>query len=214
MIELTKGPIPRWLEVNQSQKTDAYKAAPPDRKPSPWRHASVVAALKAESAGKCIYCESHIDDHGYAAVEHIKPKQTFEDLVLEWENLGLSCNRCNTNKGHYWSNDPTLRLLNPFVDDIEAHVAFKGPLTVALLTSTRGHNTLRKLKLGDRMDLLFARMRRIEELDARLRLWHEEENVERKALFAEDVRSAIAPEREFSGVLTAYAVSFGFSSQT
>lgn len=210
MIELTKGPTPQWLIENQAQKTAEYKAAATGEKPSPWRAEGVVTALKSESAKKCIYCECFVDDGSYSAVEHIRPKSKFVDLVLEWSNLGLACSRCNTNKGEYWTDDPTLQLLNPYADSLDPHIEFRGPLTIAALSSTRGRNTVRKLKFIEREDLLVSRMRAIEDLEAKLRLWHDEANDERKELYAEDVTAAIACDREFSAVLTAYAAESGF----
>jgi uncharacterized protein (TIGR02646 family) len=210
MIELNKSKIPTWLQLNQTSKTAEYKLAPADKKPSPWRADEVVAALKNECAKKCMYCECIIDDAAYSAVEHIKPKHLFEDLVLDWDNLGLACTRCNTNKGKYWTDNTDLRLLNPYHDQLAEHIAFRGPLTVAHLHSSRAENTLRRLKLSTREDLVVSRMRRIEDLDVRLRLWHNESDAEKKDLFAEDVIDAISNNCEFSGVLRAYAIESGF----
>ncbi|GAA1114494.1 hypothetical protein GCM10009582_09820 [Arthrobacter flavus] len=103
-----------------------------------------------------------------------------------------------------------MQLLNPYRDAIEQHLAFRGPLTVATLDSSRGENTVRKLRLNSREDLLISRMRRIEELHSKLRIWHSELNPELKELYAEDVSSAVAREREYSGVLRAYALEAGF----
>ncbi|WP_083773663.1 HNH endonuclease signature motif containing protein [Paenarthrobacter aurescens] len=210
MIEIQKQEMPAWIVRNQSEKTAEYIAAPPAKKPSPWRAPEVVDSLKRECAKKCIYCESIIDDVSYSAVEHIRPKSLFEDLVLAWDNLGLACPRCNTNKGDYWTEDPGLRLLDPYRDVISEHLEFRGPLTVAKLGSSRGENTLRRLKLHSREDLLISRLRRIEELHTRLAMWHQEHDSGRKELYAEDVAAAIAPDREFSALLRAYAVQMGF----
>ncbi|MFD1846767.1 HNH endonuclease [Arthrobacter flavus] len=210
MIEIVKGGAPKWIMSNQDRKTAEYIAAPAASKPSPWRADEVVVALKVECSKKCMYCESFIDDTSYSAVEHIRPKKIFENLVLEWTNLGLTCSRCNTNKGSYWSENLSLQLLNPYRDAIEQHLAFRGPLTVATLDSSRGENTVRKLRLNSREDLLISRMRRIEELHSKLRIWHSELNPELKELYAEDVSSAVAREREYSGVLRAYALEAGF----
>lgn len=210
MIQLTKGQRPQWLVDNQHTKTIEYIAAPPSKKPSPWRASEIVEALKDECQKKCMYCESFIDDAAYSAVKHIRPKGAYEHLVLEWSNLGLACSRCNTNKGEYWSDDADLMLLNPYADEIDKHLAFRGPLTVAAISSRRGQNTVRKLKFASREDLLLSRMRRIQDLDSRLRLWHDEADPEKKALYAEDVADAIADSQEYSAILRAYAYEFEF----
>ncbi|WP_415297179.1 HNH endonuclease [Cellulosimicrobium sp. SJTW-1] len=170
----------------------------------------MVAALKDECRLKCIYCEGYVDDVSYIAVEHIAPKELFPERVLDWRNLGLACTRCNTNKGSYWAESDALRLINPYEDDPGDHLSHSGPLTVSVLGSSRGENTLRRLKFADRPDLLMSRMRRIQELDVRIRNWHAETDVEKKELLADDVRDAMAPDREFSAVLVAYAEFCGF----
>jgi hypothetical protein len=158
-----------------------------------------------------MYCETFIDDASYAAVEHIRPKSVFPELVLEWFNLGLACQRCNTNKGDYWTDDVGLQVVNPYVDSVADHLVFIGPLVVSAVDSTRGVNTIRKLRFEQRDDLFISKMKRIQELESRIRLWHRESNAELKELLAEDVASALDPAREFAGSLRAYALSRGFN---
>nr|WP_218680145.1 HNH endonuclease [Rhodococcus qingshengii] len=213
MINLKKTDTPVWIEENKEKKTAEYVTAPEGKKPSPWRADEIITALKDESFNKCMYCEGIIDDVSYSAVEHIKPKNKFQNLVLEWDNLGLACSRCNTNKGSYWTDTVELQLLNPYADEVSDHLKFVGPLTVAHLHSTRGTNTLTKLKFGRRQDLLMSRMRRIEELQVRLTMWHDEVDPEKKEIFAEAVRDAVSTEQEFSAVLRSYAIEAGFHVQ-
>lgn len=210
MIELKKGDKPAWILANQERKTTEYLNAPTGKKPTPWRATEIVTALKKESSNKCMYCECTIDDAAYSAVEHILPKSLFENSVLEWENLGLVCPRCNTNKGDYWTANTDHQLLNPYQDSVNEHIDFCGPLTVARLDSLRGKNTVRKFKFLDRGDLLFSRMKSIQDLDAKLFLWNSTRDPELKDLFAEDVVASIAHDQEFSGVLRAYAIHVGF----
>ncbi|WP_224278510.1 HNH endonuclease signature motif containing protein [Nocardioides lacusdianchii] len=191
-------------------KTDEWKAADPTRRPSPWKHPEILGALRAEGRSKCMYCEGKSEDVSYLTVDHIRPKDSFPDLVLEWENLGPACGRCNTNKGNYWTDHDDLRLLDPYIDAVEEHIVFAGPVAVAALGSSRGENTLRQLKFAQREDLFWSRMRRLEDLDQRLRQWDSEDDVEKKQLFAEDVSDAIAPDREFSAALVAFARWRGF----
>lgn len=210
MIQIDKGEKPEWLKNNAAAKTVEYKAAPKKKKGSPWRADEIVEALKNECSSKCMYCEGMIDDVSYSAVEHIKPKSKFEDLVLEWQNLGLVCPRCNTNKNDYWTDNPDLKLLNPYEDALNDHIYFAGPITAARLESSRADNTIRQLKLHSREDLFLSRSRRIQELYSSLRLWRNESDMEKKAVYAEDVIEAISRNREFSGVLRAYAINSGF----
>ena len=214
VIELVKGPSPTWISTNQGPATAAYIGAAVHHKPSPWKRSEIVDALKIECNHKCMYCEGFIDDVAYAAVEHIRPKSTHPELVLEWTNLGIACQRCNTNKGDYWTDLAELQLLNPYVDRVADHLQFVGPIVVSAGGSSRGVNTVRVLKFFDREDLLVSKMKRIEDLDLRIRLWRRESNEEVKILLAEDIQDAIGPGREFSASLVAFASLQGFDAST
>jgi len=212
MIKIDRGAAPVWLIVNRESATAAYIAAPVGAKTSPWRATDIVEALKRDAAGKCMYCEGLIDDVSYAAVEHIRPKDSFPEQVLDWENLGLVCPRCNTNKSNYWSDREEHRLLNPYEDSPSDHLQFLGPIVVAALDSSRAENTLRKLKFHQRVDLIMAKMQKIQDLDDRIRRWHDESESDKKDLLAEDLREAIGPHREFSAALASFAQQQGFTS--
>ena len=120
--------------------------------PERYRTATVRAALRTATRGKCAYCESRIEHVSYAHIEHICPKSVVPLLVCVWDNLTLACERCNKNKGNYYSEDAPL--LNPYVDDVQGELVFCGPM--AIDRSDRARLTISKLKLN-RSDLLFQR---------------------------------------------------------
>lgn len=211
MIALEKSGPPAWIQQNGVEKTREYMAAPKGKKPTPWGYSAVVDALRSECRSKCMYCESKMTHCSYSEVEHIRPKSKFEQSVLEWTNLGLSCARCNRSKSDYWPDNPDLRVLNPYEDPIDDHLEFRGPLVVSRLDSKRGENTIRKLKFDERDDLVIAKMRRIQELHRILLIWRNEPDPELKTLYAEDVDSHLSVDQEFCGTLRAYAASFGFA---
>jgi len=212
MIQLTKLNKPQWLIDNAAVKTREYIDAPANNKPSPWRNKQVMSTLNNETNGKCMYCEAFVNDTSYIAVEHVAPKSVFPDRVLDWDNLGLACPRCNTSKGTYWSDSPAEKLINPYVDIIDEHFFFSGPLTMAVPGSPRAVNTLRKLKFKDRIDLFLSRVASIEKLDIILRQWHDASEPSIKLLLREDILSELDKKNEHSAVLKAYAVQFGFES--
>ncbi|GAB7520619.1 HNH endonuclease [Rhodococcus sp. no. 34] len=209
MIKLTKGPLPTWLAKNQDQKTVEYMAAVKNKKPSPWIQAELKEALKAECRNKCMYCEVDPNDGSYPAVEHIKPKETFPELVLQWENLGWCCTRCNTNKGNYWKDHEDIRLLNPYEDDPAVHLKHSGPVVVPSLGSERGKNTIRQLKLN-RGSLITSKAQRIQELSDRIQLWNQEDNVDKKSVLEEDIIDFLSRESEFCAMLRGFATFQGF----
>ncbi len=210
MIQLKRGDEPRWLIENRQEKTEEYRNAPAGSKPSPWRNPKVVQALRRDSYAKCMYCEGFIEDVSYPAVDHIAPKVHFPESVLQWTNLGYCCTVCNTKKSDYWSDHPDLRLLDPYIDAIDEHLHFTGPMVTAKLRSTRASNTLARLKLNEREPLVLSKMRAIEALHTRIRQWDVETDQGMKEFLAEEVVRAIDPTREYAGTLIAYARSIGF----
>ena len=111
-------------------------------------------------------CEGRIRDVAYTHIEHKLPKRKYPNLVCTWENLTIACPRCNTNKGDY--DIPECPLLDPYVDGVEAEVAFFGPLALPR-GGARAGATITRIKLN-RMDLLFARGEAITSLDRLLDL--------------------------------------------
>ncbi|WP_225744455.1 HNH endonuclease [Marinilactibacillus sp. Marseille-P9653] len=77
-----------------------------------YNNEEIKAALKEESFGKCMYCDTFVKVITYGHVEHIKPKSSHPHLAYDWENLGWSCQTCNVKKG-------SKEILNPYIDDLE-----------------------------------------------------------------------------------------------
>lgn len=51
----------------------------------------------------CCYCEGKVAIVEYGHIEHRKPKRKFPESTYDWNNLHLSCTRCNTSKGNKYS---------------------------------------------------------------------------------------------------------------
>lgn len=128
MIALAKGEKPDILRVNEVIWRDglldliARGEATADYLRNKYGRDEVKDALKAETAGKCAYCESKPLHVTYGDVEHIVAKSRVPDRTFEWENLTLACDVCNTKKG---SRDG---LLDPYSVDPEQHFSFYGPM--------------------------------------------------------------------------------------
>ena len=58
-----------------------------------WRRAK--AHLKAETRGKCSYCESTTSTVAYGDVEHFRPKSVYWWLSYCYDNFSYSCQLCN-----------------------------------------------------------------------------------------------------------------------
>lgn len=111
----------------------------------------------------CCYCESIINDVSYVHIEHRMPKNKSEskypEKTFDWNNLHLSCSRCNISKGtKYDENDP---ILDATEDAIKEHLGyelsnFKGVYRKTI--SNRGITTVKHADL-DRKTLRTARLR-------------------------------------------------------
>lgn len=206
--QLTKGPQPATLVANQGNWTATYVGHKGNSRtrPRPWGHVDIMTALIAETYGKCAYCEAVIGDVSYAHVEHITPKSIAPHRVVDWLNLTLACQVCNTMKGDYYDEDAPL--VNPYVDDPRDDLRFLGPLISAALGSAKGERTIRRVGLM-REALFLERLKRIEALHIRLERWQRALGAD-KDVYAADVLDAIGEDQEFSQALREYANALGF----
>ena len=152
-------------------------------------HATVKQALLKAQHDKCAFCESKVTHISYGDVEHFRPKAGWRQaegdalgrpgyywLAYEWGNLFLSCTLCNqrfkrnlfplrtpakrarSHKDDVTAEDPLL--LDPVVDDPEAHISFRQEVPYAVGGSPRGDATIRILGL-DRAQLAEHRRDRL-----------------------------------------------------
>jgi hypothetical protein len=139
-------------------------------------------------------------------VEHILPKSRFPHLVVNWENLTIACQICNTEKGDYYNNE--VPLLNPYVDDPADHLVFLGPIIRAKVDNLRGRRTVDRLKL-QRVPLFLERAKRIDLINRLIHLWEVSEG-EDKDTAATVVNDALTDDCEFAQTLREYARGAGF----
>lgn len=108
MIKLDRTPKPVELTAElQVALTDEFKSTGK----SVWNVDFIKKGLLGFSNDKCCYCETNINEESkYMEVEHFHHKNTYNDEVLEWENLLPSCKKCNGTK-----NDHDTKL-EPIID--------------------------------------------------------------------------------------------------
>jgi len=102
--------------------------------------------------GYCCYCESIVEDTGYARIEHLRPRSKFPNLCYDWNNLHYCCELCNGNKGDNW--DYQNNIIDPSNENPSDHLYFKGERVY--YRSERGHVTMDTVDLN-RDELLNAR---------------------------------------------------------
>jgi hypothetical protein len=196
-VILTNGPT--WTAVWVDHVSNGAQIADADK--GRYRHATIKAALVAETHGKCAYCESKVSQVYPGDVEHILPKRARPDLFVNWDNLTFGCSICNTKKGTYY--DPDLPLLNPYVDDPGDHLQFLGPFVIHLSGSVRGETTRIHLDLS-RIPLVERRMERMEALKQLIDRWANAADPHKQVLLAA-IHIELSEEREYAATLRAFA---------
>ena len=208
MRQLEKSNEPQVLVQKAAEWTDLYlQALREGNKPTPkWGHEEIRAVLREEVMSKCAYCESYVEHVSYAEVEHIIPKSVKPELVYQWSNLTGACRRCNGAKDNFYQE--VNGLLNPYVDNIDGHLHFQGPLISSRLTSTCGEVTVRQLQLN-RLDLLNRRAQRLEEVKEVLERWATTDDDGLRDVLEEGLRID-ARNGEYSRSVIGFLASHGF----
>lgn len=120
-------------------------------------------ALKQSSFGKCMYCESKISHIDYGDVEHIKPKKNYPNLKFTWNNLGISCTKCNREYKHD-KYDESTPYIDPFSENPSEHLRVFGSFLFSEKGSERGEMTIKDIGLN-RVGLLEKRTAKINTID-------------------------------------------------
>jgi len=136
-------------------------------------HKTVKDQLKTEQHHKCCYCESKFEDNGFGDVEHFRPKGAYKKngenkltypgyywLAYDWNNLMVSCERCNQEfkKNHFPLNNETTRkrfhndhkllinedrlLINPIEENPSIFFKFNDEIPVPIQNSLKGRKTI------------------------------------------------------------------------
>lgn len=216
MIKIQKIDRPQILTDNASAWTNEYLSyinankTPPNNVAHRYNHKDIKSALEKETYGKCAYCESKIKHVEYGDIEHILPKNKSArpDLYVDWNNLTLSCEICNrTNKKEYY--DPSLPLINPYIDNPIDHFLFLGPILTSKPNDNRAFTTDLVLKLN-RDALILKRNERITAINQMFYTWENEKNQTIKNVLAQELKNECAADKEYSAFVKAFLTSKGF----
>ena len=204
MIRLQRGAVPPILESNQQAWTAEFLAARqtgddiPETVRYRYRHPEIKAALREETHGKCIYCETKL---AIGETDHFAPVSVQPELIVAWDNLGLACKECNTNKGAYYST--TEPLIDPFSDEPTDHLLFFGPLVLGKAGDGKGLRTTMRLKLS-RTDLLQRRAERVQRLQPLVAQWMAQVEGPTKEILRTALIAECASTAEFAAIVRAY----------
>jgi len=204
MISLIKGKKPTILETNAVTWTQDYLTAQTGGGTIPssiryrYRHADIKVGLIEEAYGKCVYCERKVP---FGETDHFLPISHRPDLIVEWDNLVLSCKECNMYKRDYY--DVSEPLLNPFQDDPCQYLTFYGPMILSHVGNQTGFRTIEQLQLS-RMELFERRKERLELLQGLLEQWNSLPEGSTKNIAKRKIIEEAENDKEFSASTKAF----------
>ncbi len=172
-----------------------------------YRNEEVKDVLVKMFYGKCAYCESKITVVTYGQIEHFYPKSAYPDKTFAWDNLLLSCDKCNNtqHKGTKFPLDsdgqpllinPTDAHTDPFM---HLHFSWDEETSWACVygRDERGETVVELFDLNGsrgRMELMRERSKYIKKLLCMLKLYEQTKNSEAFSL----LQAACLPEAEYS----------------
>jgi hypothetical protein len=162
--------------------------------------------LRKSTSGKCMYCESKIEHISYAHIEHIKPKTKYPELEFEWNNLGFSCQVCNTNKGVKYNED--IPFINSYNENPEDYIIFLGFYIFPKQRSERGEYTIKEMDLN-RPNLVDRRKDKIEGIIKILKFAYRTANKSLRDQAITEVKKEAEKDKEFSTMIKSLLVTEG-----
>jgi len=163
-------------------------------------------ALRKSTAGKCMYCESKIEQVSYSQVEHIKPKKKFPELEFSWDNLGYSCQVCNTNKWEKY--DETTPFIDPYNENPGDHIIFLLFYLFPKQGSERGEYTIKELDLN-RANLIERRKERIDKLTVMINAAFRTSNEYLRNQAITELRKEADKDKEYSCMVKSVLIAQG-----
>jgi len=202
MIKLNKQPEPEVLVREKAKWTlelmslISAGANVPEKIKNRYNQPEIKSALRAETnGGKCMYCESPIAAVASEHIEHYKPKSIYPELTFEWTNLGLSCPKCNINKGNVF--DEKCMFINPYIDYPENHFISLGTIICHIPNDKRAKLTELHLQLN-RPKLMEARKERIDAIRPLIEQYVSENNPTMKDIIKKNIEKEIAEDKPYS----------------
>ena len=191
-------------EESWTREYEAWRHQPPPRRPTAgstrYKHSAIKSALKQESHGKCIYCESRVTHIYPGDCEHLLPKSARPELVVDWDNLGFVCFVCNHEKGDYYSAATPLVNPLPRTDDF---LVWAGPFCAPKDPGPRAAVTLSALAL-DRTDLVVERTEAMKRVEQLIQQFESTDNPDIKFAARSEALRAARPTEPYSAAIRDY----------
>lgn len=201
MIKLTKRPKPTILVNKAATWTNELMSYVNSGKEIPkeirnrYNDSEIRAELTKETSGKCMYCEGFIGAVSYSHIEHFLPKSAYPQKTFEWENLGLGCQVCNTNKNDVF--DEALPYINPYFENPDDFFIFLGTMIKQKPGCARGENMIAQLKLN-RGELMEQRKNAIDRVSNLVERYMSATDPSIKQMLKKNIQIEIGSEKEYS----------------
>jgi flagellum-specific peptidoglycan hydrolase FlgJ len=153
-----------------------------------------------------MYCEGKFEHNSYSHVEHIKPKAKFPELKFSWDNLGFSCQVCNTNKGEKYNE--TTPFIDPYSENPEDYIVFLLFYLFPKQGSEQGEYTIKELDLN-RPNLIERRKERIDKLNVMINATYRtsSENLRNQAIM--ELKAEADKGKEYSAMVKSVLIAQG-----
>lgn len=201
MIRLTKLPKPEILEEKANEWTKELMAYVDNGQEIPqsiknrYNRLDIKNTLNKETSGKCMYCEGFIRAVSYPHIEHFRPKSIYPQLTFNWENLGLSCQTCNTNKNDEFDED--IPYVNPYIENPDDFFVFLGTMIMQRPGCVRGENMIKQLQLN-RGELMEQRKNAIDSISNLVERYVATTNPAVKRMLRKNIEAEISPDKQYS----------------
>ena len=161
MRHIDRLPKPEILEKKEQEWTEKFLVSDKDRPDSSkYGHREIRGTLGSMSHHKCFYCEKNLKGES-AQIDHYIEVSINKTKAFEWENLYLSCEKCNKKLNH--NTISVTETLNPCLDsdeEIQNHISFVKDEIIPKNDSLKGKKTIQKYKL-DSPDLDLLRLKEL-----------------------------------------------------
>ena len=81
----------------------------------------VKTGLEKIYQGKCAYCETNTLAGAHNHIEHYRPNNKYYWLAFSWDNLLISCPKCNEKKGnHFYINSKEVKYNDELLSELHS----------------------------------------------------------------------------------------------
>lgn len=123
MLKVDKTPEPEFFKEFKRKNRDRIKNWDDMNAYSDVKQDLREYMLLEEQDCRCPYCETAVDDESEGSIEHIRPKDKFKDLFMEYDNFITSCKSsysCDNFKGNDWDD----RFIDPTKENPEEYFSY------------------------------------------------------------------------------------------